>query len=1043
MKEPAANSQQPTARRAAVLLLVLALLAAACTSGADETTSSTTTAAVEETSTTTTVAERAALDEDGFYLVLLWHQHQPLYPKDADGIVTRPWVRLHAAKDYWDMAELVGRYPDLRVSFNLTPVLLLQLEEIMNGTRDSYWVHTEIPAEKLTAEEQEFVLTRFFDVNASIIARFPRYQELADLRSEGSEFRDQDYLDLQVLFNLAWSDPDLLAEPRLSDLVDRGRDFIEADKQPVLEAHLDAVARTIDIHKELWEKGQIEVTTTPLAHPILPLISDTNLALVGDPTAIMPDMRFQEAPDSREQVTRGLDLVERLLGRRPTGMWPAEGAVAQQVTWILAGEGVEWIASGEHVLGQTLGLGSFERDSNGTVLDADALYRMYAAQHGRKPDLPIFFRDVQLANLIGFEYSGSPGDDAADDFMSRLEHAKDRLDELGVEGPKVVTVVVDGENAWEHYDNDGKDFLNALYENLTTSDFVTTITPGELLSRFGDQIEPLPDVFPASWFQPNFATWIGEREEAAAWDALWATRRTYAKAKSSASASDEQLESAYDHLLFAEGSDWFWWYGSDQDSGDDGYFDGAFRELLGRVYDALAIDRPAFIRTPIIPAPTVVPDRSADGIGTIVIDADVDTREWDTAGLYSLDGAPFADYRWLYDKNRLQIRVDYGNEVLGDDAAGFDLYLGLPGAATARGLTVGGEVIGFEASHLLSWRGTDPTSMRGPVALPPIGNGDGLVDAGMLPETEPLETGFDGTRIEFSIPLDLLGPIEVGDPVRFRLIDRSGGPESIMAPSEGPGVMVVADISDISTAIDVVDPEGDDHGPGGYTYPTDPVFTPGSYDLTRFTVGESGDDLVFGLSVLVPIFNPWDSPKGLSIQTFDIYVDTNPETADGARRFLPGRNASWESGSGWDRALTIEGWFPALYVAEADGSITETEPTFKILVFSDKGRVTARIPKSLFGDGDPAEWAYAVALMSQEGFPSSGARRIRDVESSAQQWRIGGGDGAINATRIMDLLHPEPGAQESMLSDFASVSTGSVDDLADDDFAQITLIANP
>ncbi|MEA2022851.1 MAG: glucodextranase DOMON-like domain-containing protein [Actinomycetota bacterium] len=1025
------------------LLLALVLLVGACTSsGTDETTATSATNG-DAGATTTTVASRPPLDEDGFYFVLLWHQHQPLYPKDENGVVTRPWVRLHAAKDYWDMADLVGRYPDLRVSFNLTPVLLLQLEEIMSGTRDSYWVHTEIPADRLTAGEREFLLTRFFDVNPGIIARFPRFQELADQRTDGTRFTPQDYLDLQVLFNLAWSDPDLLAEPRLSGLVDRGRDFVEADKQPVLEAHLDAVARTLDIHKELWDQGQIEITTTPLAHPILPLISDTNLALVGDPTAIVPENRFREPRDSREQVTRGLDLAERILGKRPTGMWPGEGAVAQEVTSILAGEGIEWIATGEHVLGQTLDHGSFERDSNGTVIDADVLYRMYTAQHTRNPDLPIFFRDVQLADLIGFEYSGMSGAAAADDFMNRLAHAKDRLDELGVDGPKVVTVVVDGENAWEHYDNDGKDFLNALYENLTASDFVTTVTPGELLDRFGDRSEPLPDVFPASWFQPNFATWIGEPEEAAAWDALWATRRAYAEATSSATAGEDQLASAYDHLLFAEGSDWFWWYGADQDSGDDGYFDGAFRELLGRVYDALEIDRPAFVRTPIIPAPTVVPDRSADGTGTIEIDAEVDTEEWDTAGLYSLDGEPFVAYYWLYDKNRLQIRVDYASEVLGDDAAGFDLYLGLPSATTTRGLTVGGEIIGFGASHLLSWRGTNPTSVSGPVPLPSIGSGDGLVVAGMLPETEPIEAGFDGTRVEFSIPLAPLGPIEVGDPIRFRLVDRAGGPEIVGAPFEGPGAMVVPDISNVATAFEAVDPEGDDHGPGSYTYPTDPLFTPGSYDLTAFTVGESGDDLIFNVDLLAPVLNTWDSPNGLSIQTFDIYVDMDPETVNGARRFLPGRNASWESGSGWDRALTIEGWFPALYVAEPDGSVTETEPTFKILVYPDKGRVTARIPKSLFGDGDPAEWNYAVAVMSQEGFPSSGVRRVRDVEASAQQWRIGGGDGSINATRIMDLLALEPGAQESMLSDFVPVSTGSVDDLTDDSFAQITPTGNP
>jgi len=264
-----------------------------------------------------------------------------------------------------------------------------------------------------------------------------------------------------------------------------------------------------------------------------------------------------------------------------------------------------------------------------------------------------------------------------------------------------------------------------------------------------------------------------------------------------------------------------------------------------------------------------------------------------------------------------------------------------------------------------------------------------------------------------------------------------------MAPTAGPGAMVAPDISDVAIALEITDPERDDHGPGSYMYPTDPLFVPGSYDLTGFSVGESADDLVFTFDLAAPVLNPWDSPNGLSIQTFDIYVDTDPDTNNGARRFLPGRNASWESGSGWDRALTIEGWFPALYVADPDGTTTETEPTFRVLVFSERGRVTARVPRELFGDGSPSEWTYAVALMSQEGFPSPGVRRVRDVEPTPAQWRIGGGDGSINGTRILDLIVAEPGLQEAMLSGYESISTGSVDDLSDDDFAQVTPVGSP
>jgi carbohydrate-binding DOMON domain-containing protein len=312
------------------------------------------------------------------------------------------------------------------------------------------------------------------------------------------------------------------------------------------------------------------------------------------------------------------------------------------------------------------------------------------------------------------------------------------------------------------------------------------------------------------------------------------------------------------------------------------------------------------------------------------------------------------------------------------------------------------------------------------------------VPAEALPEGSTIPTGFDGSRIELAVPLESLGALDVGDPVRFRLVDRSGGEDGPMAPADGPGAMQVPDISDVAVALEVTDPTGDDHGPGAYTYPTDPVFGAGAYDLTAFSVGESGDDLVFSFEVATTIQNPWDSPIGLSVQTFDVYVDTDPGAATGARLFLPGRNASWVEGGGWERALTIEGWQSALYEAAPDGTNEVTQPTFKVLVFPDKGRVVARLPRALFPNGDLGSWEYAVALLSQEGFPSSGVRRVRDVESTASQYRLGGGSAAINDTRIIDLAWPDPGVQEAMLSDFSPTDTGSTDDLTPDDFAQVS-----
>jgi carbohydrate-binding DOMON domain-containing protein len=259
-----------------------------------------------------------------------------------------------------------------------------------------------------------------------------------------------------------------------------------------------------------------------------------------------------------------------------------------------------------------------------------------------------------------------------------------------------------------------------------------------------------------------------------------------------------------------------------------------------------------------------------------------------------------------------------------------------------------------------------------------------------------------------------------------------------LLPGSGPGYLQVPDISDLEPLVEIADQTGDDHGPGTYTYPQDVVFVDGSYDLTNFSVGLSGGDtVVFSFDVDAPIANPWGSPAGYSIQTFDVYVDTDPGAGTGARLLLPGRNAALEEGNGWEYALTLEGWDPALYVADAAGATEETKPTFKMIA-DPEGRVTARLPLELFAEGDPASWGYAVVLMSQEGFPSAGVRRIRDIETTAEQWRGGGAPDDVNHTRIFDVLHPDAGVQEELLSDYEAGS--SLEGLGPEDFPLVPLM---
>ena len=924
-----------------------------------------------------------APDEPPMDLILVWHQHQPRYPV-VDDVVSRPWVRVHAAKDYVDMAILAEAHPDVALTINITPSLLLQLEELAAGRPDTYRVHTLVPADEADAEQRGFILSRFFDTNPRVIERFPRYQELADRRAAlgeaaSSDFAADELRDLQVLFNLAWTDPSFLADEPLATLVDRGEGFTEADKATVLEIHDELVAAAIEVHARLAAGDQIEITTTPLAHPILPLLIDTGIALVGDPSAVLPDNRFQEFLDAEEQVIRGLDTAERLLGARPRGMWPGEGAVSDDALRLFARGGVEWVATGENVLARSLGLGSIERDDAGVAIEAAEMYRPRLVE---TPDgeIAVFFRDNRLSDLIGFEYSQTEADAAVDDFVARLRSARDAAIAGGNERP-VVTVILDGENAWEHYPNDGIDFLTALYERLGATEWINPTTPSAYLVDHGGSIPSLDGIHPGAWFSPDYGTWIGETEEARAWDLLRRTRIDLRTAERRESADAEALAAATDAMLFAEGSDWFWWYGTDQDSGNDAFFDEAFRELLGQVYDLIGEPRPAALAVPLIPGAAQGVDVSAPDLASLLVDGAVDEVE---VGTFAT-GARTVDFVW--DEGHLYLATAV------DEA--FDLYLGAPRAASSRGTTLEGRVLGFDATALVRWDGEAACVVD---SLPAVGRDD----------TDPPCAGIaaaTGLRTEIAIPIDAIGTLVPGELVRLRFADD----ESVIGVS-------VPDIGGYDVIATVADVEGDDHGPGTYTYPADAVFGPGVFDLTEFVLGETDTEVVFGFTLAAPVSNPWNSASGLSVQTFDVYLDLDADPTTGASGLLPGRDAVLADG-GWDAAVTIEGWASAVFTVAADGSLLETTPALSIAVLGDQGTVTVRVPKAALPEVDFADATFGVAVLGQEGFPSAGVRRVRDVAVTAAQWQLGGAPAGGGHSRIVDWLHPDAGVQEAALSD--------------------------
>ncbi len=1074
-------------RRWRILLVILWLVSLIAGCGAPEPTTTpppptpTTESGTAATAEATTFAEAARTDEvttapsakpqegQPLYLSIIWHQHQPVYFKDPEtGVYAKPWVRVHASKDYVDMAAMLEQYPEIHATFNLTPSLIRQLDDLAAGARDRYWLMTEIPADQLADEDKAFIRDRFFDTNPKVIARFPRYQQIADDRENSDAWDTGTWRDLQVLFNLAWTDPDWLAQEPLKALVDKGRDFAEEDKATILGEHQRLVEETIPVHQRLQESGQIEVTMTPYAHPILPLLIDTNLARMAMPKADLPP-RFSFPRDAVAQVERGIELYRQHFGVEPNGTWPAEGSVAQEMVGIVGRNGMAWMASDEEVLAKSLDMAGFSRDSTETVQDADTLYRPYYVTDLNSPPVAIVFRDHVISDKVGFTYSGMDGAEAAADFLQRLHLIKDRLEAEGAEGPHLVSVILDGENAWEYYDNDGKAFLRNLYQGLTEDPEVQTVTPTEFLAIAPAQPD-IEQLWAGSWISHDFSTWIGEEEENTAWDYLRQTRELlelYVREKRQI--SEENLAQAVDAMMIAEGSDWFWWYGSDQDSGSDSDFDQQFRDTLRQVYVALGEEVPAFVDVPVIPQQAQSPEQAATDLISPTIDGMLSEGEWDAAGYYIAAGGAmaaaqpfFEGVAYGFDRQTLYLaaRALEGYDLPAGDSY-IEFYLRVPGSGPVSSFSRGGSLLGFPANVMVSTLYT-AGELAG-AAFYTIANGDEwalsstseLFAPGKANLTVPdvatervASVAWVEGQLEIALPLSLLGDADTGDRLSMRVfhgqnLDGEDGPRPLdleQIPGTGPAVVSVPDLGTSTIVLEIADPEGDDTGPGTYTYALDGVFASGAFDLTSFSVGYDDEDIVFKFTVAGPVENVWGSPNGLSIQTFDIYIDQDGAER-GARLMLPGRNAALSADAGWDYAIWIEGWYPGIFVPGDEGP-EEVDVQWVILVDPGQSKITVKVPKELLGD-DPENWAYAVAVLGQEGYPSTGVWRVRDVQTSAAQWRFGGAPEDTNHTRIMDLAWPADAtpSQADMLSTYSPSQEENMDLLGPDDFAQVSMMS--
>ncbi|MCZ7645112.1 MAG: glycoside hydrolase family 57 protein [Planctomycetota bacterium] len=620
-------------------------------------------------------------------LAVFWHQHQPYYKDQGTGEMVMPWVRLHGIKDYYGMARLIQMFPGMRCTINLVPSMVAQvLDYVEHGATDPYLRRTEMPADALSAEDAQFVLDGFFMAHWDRMVRpYSRYGELLERRRFGrrpaaraaEDFSVQDLRDLQIWFNLTWFHPLCFEEyEALRVLREKGRDFSEADKQAMLAVQKDVLAKVVPLHRELAEKGQVELTTTPFYHPILPLLLDMEAALEAMPRTPLPAGHFRNVEDAEAHVAKAVRFHEKFLGEAPVGMWPAEGSVSPALVPLVARHGIKWIATDEEILSASLGQGL--RGGFGRMERPDLLYRPWRVELGGA-ELDLVFRDHQLSDLVGFQYQSWDGDAAAQDFVARIQKAGEGRP-CGDE--TLVSVILDGENCWEHYPEQGVKFLKALYGRL--QDDRLGVAPVRVRDFVGRQrpTKKLGKLFSGSWINHDFYIWIGHRDDRKGWEYVYRVRDDLVReteARGVPVESDVALAKAWEQLYIAEGSDWFWWYGDDHTSGMDDLFDRLFRDHLKAVYRLLGRKPPLFLDSPIGQEQVTKRFTPPSALLHIVMDGKLTHYfEWLGAGSYRADkehGAMHAAAAPLvmqilfgYDKDHLFIRADFHESHPGEPA---------------------------------------------------------------------------------------------------------------------------------------------------------------------------------------------------------------------------------------------------------------------------------------------------------------------------------------------------------------------------------------
>jgi len=909
----------------------------------------------------------------------------PAAPADVDpatGLFASAAARAIALGPLAALLDALEGQPAARITVAIAPSLLRQLRLMTDPAttaRDVFWELGSRPSSALTDDDKRILLTRFFGGRAPARqARdervYPRWAELRLKRDAAmagglddavAAFSERDYRDLQVLYNLALFEPGALAKPPLAALTARGGGWTEVDQRQLFEETRSLLARTLIRLRDAAGTGQLELATLPHAEAY---------AVFWQAGPAYP------YPADAERL---LDISGReiaiLTGAPPVGLLfrfgdipdlPAQKWLAGRRAWILPGGEAR---APESISGRSGLLPA------PTVLGLDKTGG--AALRALAASIPAASWAVSLSQL------GVP-----DDPDALRQVLADVVQVAANTAPNLRARTVAG----------------GLGLGLRP-----VAAPAQLASSRGAP--------------PQAAGLAAEISQARGFVEEYVTGRRIA--------SLDVINDARDTLLSATDVAFF----EPRPDTDLEAQHRAVTGLLRRAYALLGAPAPEFLDAPLELPRRARLERGLTTFFTPTIDGVADDREWAAAALaasdFRLPTALGDDLKALFfgmNARSLFIRVDGRAPwtTLAESTAfpaRLGVYLQRTGATPSAFVTrVGGDgetrsPLGFTATHLLEW------TVGEPVLSVYAANSEGgwaLLNQGQVGAAA---LGYGERSLEFSVPLDALG-IESDAALALAAVLRRDSAPVTHLPRGAVAAMVVPDIGTPRLVGRFDDPAGDDHGPGKYVYPEDAVFLPGSYDLRRVTILRDSADLIFWIDLGAAIRNPWGSAIGLSIQTIDIYIDRDPGRGTGRRTLLEGRNAALPIGMGWESALWIEGWNQQLFIPDGETGVTLREQVRVRASVDARGRVIVRAPLEALGEGDPARWGYSVVVLSQETYPSEGARRVRDVEARAGQWRLGGGPADATHTRIIDALLPAGAArsQETLLGTYKALPDGTV-----------------